>query len=222
MQRLNLGFFKQKTIWWPTLRGWLVLLLILMVLLIPLSLGLKGLYPFLAISRPVPANILLVEGWVSDNTIKEAITEFKRNSYEYLITTGIPIPRGDHLSEYHTYAELAAATCRALGFPTNHLIAAPGEFTYRDRTRQSAIAAKKSILEKGIVVKGLNVVTRDTHGRRSLLVYQRVLSAQTPVGVIAYPAEDYDPDRWWASSAGIKSVIPEALGWAYELVFGSR
>ncbi len=47
---------------------------------------------FLTPTQPCKANILVVEGWLSDSSLKAAKNEFKNNAYEYLITTGEPLP----------------------------------------------------------------------------------------------------------------------------------
>lgn len=44
---------------------------------------------YLSKSEEVNANILLVEGWVSEPVIKTAYDEFNKNGYEYIITTGL-------------------------------------------------------------------------------------------------------------------------------------
>jgi hypothetical protein len=51
----------------------------------------KYLSGYLSKSEEVNANILLVEGWVSDAVLKIAYNEFKNNDYEYIVTTGLKI-----------------------------------------------------------------------------------------------------------------------------------
>ena len=49
-------------------------------------------HDFLAISRPVVGNILVVEAWILDSSaIKEAADEFTCGHYEWLVTVGGPI-----------------------------------------------------------------------------------------------------------------------------------
>ena len=38
---------------------------------------------------------------------------------------------------------------------------------------------------------------------------------------IVVTPRDYNRERWWASSEGIKDTLTEGLGWAYELIFDS-
>ena len=47
---------------------------------------------YLSKSEHVKANILVVEGWLPDYTLKMANEEFRKNGYDYIITTGIKSP----------------------------------------------------------------------------------------------------------------------------------
>jgi hypothetical protein len=44
---------------------------------------------YLSKSEHIKANILVVEGWLPENALKMAYEEFKKNGYEYIITTGL-------------------------------------------------------------------------------------------------------------------------------------
>jgi hypothetical protein len=49
----------------------------------------KYLSSYLSKSEHVKANILVVEGWLPENSLKMAYEEFKKNGYDYIITTGL-------------------------------------------------------------------------------------------------------------------------------------
>src|SRR5437660_6987324 len=100
----------------PTLRGGLVLVVILAALT---TLAVREIHPFLAITDPLPGGYLVVEGWAPDYTLRQAFSEVHRNHYEKVLVTGGPLLWGAPLSEYKTYAEIAAATLEKLGFSTN-------------------------------------------------------------------------------------------------------
>ena len=78
-------------------------------------------HPFLAVSAPIKADALVVEGWMRDDAVKEAITEFDRGGYKILIVTGAPIAKGYYLSQYKNFAELTTATLVTLGFDKDKL-----------------------------------------------------------------------------------------------------
>ncbi len=44
---------------------------------------------YLSKSEQVSANILIVEGWLSYQTLESALNEFRKKEYEYIITTGL-------------------------------------------------------------------------------------------------------------------------------------
>ena len=47
---------------------------------------------FLAKTERVKANTLVIEGWLQVSSLKQACAEFKRNHYDYIITTGNMVP----------------------------------------------------------------------------------------------------------------------------------
>ena len=134
-----LGLARRRQCLVPTLRGWVLLALCLATLTLFVA---RELPPFLAVTDPVPGGVLVVEGWVPDYMIEEAIAEFRRNHYTKLFVTGTPIERGAPLSEYKNYAFLGAASLVRLGLSTNEVQAVPTGLTRRDRTYASGIELK--------------------------------------------------------------------------------
>lgn len=175
----------------------------------------------LSVSRPVAANILVVEGWLPDYALQQSLDEFRNGQYEYLVTAGGPLEQGYFLSGYGSYAHLAGATLKKLGLPGDRLIEAPAPETLRNRTFESVRSVRAKLNDRGIRIQGINVVSMGPHARRTRLVYQRVFGRNANVGVIAVAPRNYDPNRWWKSSEGVKSVFGEALGWVHELVLDS-
>jgi hypothetical protein len=176
----------------------------------------------LSVNKPVAANVLVVEGWMPDYGLQQSLDEFRKGQYEHLVTAGGPLEQGYFLSGYGSYAHLAGATLKKLGLPGDRLIEAPAPESLRNRTFESVRSVRAKLNDRGIRIRGINVVSIGPHTRRSRLVYQRVFGRQVNVGVIAVAPRDYDPNRWWKSSQGVKSVFGEALGWAYELVLASK
>jgi hypothetical protein len=51
------------------------------------------LFNYLSLNKPVDkANLLILEGWLYDDEVKEAIELYKQGSYPYIITTGVNTP----------------------------------------------------------------------------------------------------------------------------------
>ena len=175
-----------------------------------------ALHGFLAVSSTVDGNVVVVEGWISDHAIADGKTLFEEGDYETLVVAGCPLDRGAFLQEYKTYAGVGAATLLAMGFPESSLIVAPAGDAARNRTYHSAVAARQALGDAGIDIRGVDIVTLATHGRRSRAVYRKVFGSDAPIGVLAVPPTSYNPRRWWASSEGLKTTAIEAVAFFFE------
>jgi Ni,Fe-hydrogenase III small subunit len=211
------GLFIYQPQWTLTLKGWLLLIVVLLTLL---TIFVTQIHSFLAVQTPIKADALLVEGWVSDSVIKGAVSEYQHGQYKIIITTGLPIERGSFLSQYQNFAELTAATLIELGIPQDKIILIPTPATKINRTGMAAKTVKKCLTNSKINIKSMNIYSFDVHTRRSWLLYQKMLPNDLKVGAIAYPSDAYDPRFWWTSSAGFRSIINEALAYIYALLFG--
>lgn len=214
------GLFRRRECLVPTLRGCLVLLGILA------AIGffvVREVHPFLAVNDPVPGGYLVVEGWAPDFALRQAVEEVNRNHYEKVIVTGGPLLWGSPLSEYKTYAELAAATLGRLGLDTNKVWAVPSKLVIQDRTYAAAMALRSWLRTHHIAAARVHLMTEGTHARRSRLLYQKALGPAVTVGVTAIPVPDYDAGHWWRYSAGVRSVIDESVAYVYaRLLFHPR
>jgi len=163
----------------------------------------------------VPGGALVVEGWVPDHMLRAAIAEFKRNHYDRLFVTGLPVTQGAPLSEYKNYAFIGEASLVKLGLSTNDVQAVPTGRIIRDRTYAMALSLKHWLREHGTAPTKVTVITGGPHARRSRLMFEKAMGQGVTVGIIAIPAEDYDEVHWWHSSAGVRSVIGEAIAYVY-------
>jgi hypothetical protein len=210
--------FRRKELWVPTWYGWVLLL----ALLFGLVRGLAAIAdPFLSISRPVAATVLVVEGWLPDYAMEQAAREFREKGYQYLVVSGVPLPQGYIISGYDSFVKVAAATLLKLGVPAEKLIEAPGALVDRNRTFESAHAVRARLHELGIRVHGLNIISEGPHARRTRLVYRKAFGGESDVGVIAVRPMDYDAEHWWRTSEGAKTVFSEGIGWLMEGLFSS-
>lgn len=205
-------FIQRKEVWVLTSHGWLFFLFFCLTFILVV---LVHLYSFLAPTSPIKADVLVVEGWMGDYGLKNAIKEFEKGGYQALITTGTPLGQGHYLSEYKSTAELAAATLIALGFDRDKLVAIPAADAVINRTAASAMALREWIAQSGLNVKSINLYSSDVHTRRSWLIFKQVLAPQIQVGVIAAPPYDYNPQKWWSSSQGVRLMISETIAYLY-------
>ncbi len=186
-----------------------------LVVVIALGLGLLAIHPFLAVTAPVTAKVMVIEGWLPDYALEEAVAQYHRDGYETIYTTGGPLERGSYLSEYRTFAQAAAATLLKLGMATNTVHAVPAAPTHRNRTYESAVALREFLSSQGTVLNAINLVTEGTHARRSRLCFERALGRGMLVGVISIENRDYESDRWWRYSSGIKTIFGETMAVLY-------
>ena len=210
--RICLGLLRRRQCLVPTLRGWLLLALSLVAWH---SSACSEYGPFLAVTDSVPGGVLVVEGWVPDYMLEAAIAEFKQNHYARLFVTGIPLEQGAPLSEYTNYAYIGAAILVKLGLSTNEVQAVPTGLTRRDRTYAMALSLKHWLREHDMSPTKVNLITGGPHARRSRLMFEKALGKGVTVGVIAIPANDYDERHWWHSSQGVRTIIGEAIAYAY-------
>ena len=195
----------------------LVFLLVIVVFLIIFVV--KNIYPFLAVDSPVNSEILVVEGWLPDYALEQAMNEFNENNYSLLITTGGPLLKGYHLSEYKTEAELAASSLIELGFDEKKVIAVPAPDVIKDRTYSSACALKKWISNSNQNIKAINLFSLGAHSRRSWILFQKALGDSIVVGIISTENLSYDPEHWWKSSDGVRTVLGEMIAYIYAKFF---
>ena len=71
----------------------------------------EGVYPFLAITHRVNANILVVEGWIHEYAIRAAVKEFQSNHYQRVFTTGGPVVgTGGYINDFYDLGQCWART----------------------------------------------------------------------------------------------------------------
>ncbi|MCC3491802.1 MAG: YdcF family protein [Microcoleus sp. PH2017_29_MFU_D_A] len=209
---MRIRLIRRREMWAITWEGWVIAiagLIITMVLII------TNIHPFLAVNAPIKADIVVVEGWLPDYAVESAIAEFNKGGYRKLVTTGLPVSKGHYLAQYKNYAELTAATCIALGFDKNKVVAVPAPSVVKHRTAASAIALRDWLATSALKVDSINLYSIGTHARRSWMVFKEVLNPEIKVGIIAAESEDYNSQEWWKSSAGFRTVTGEIIAYIY-------
>ena len=167
------------------LAWWVKLLLVVTGIVVAVG-AVLGAYPFLAITQPVNADILVVEGWVHPYAIRAAMQEFKSHPYERVFTTGGPVVgRGGYVNDYQTSASVGADLLKDEGLPAELVQMVPTRVIGRDRTYSSAVALRDWFREHNLQVRSLNIVTEGAHARRTRLLFEEALGRDVKVGVIA-------------------------------------
>ena len=215
-----LGLARRRSVILPSWKGWLILMLLLASLC---GVFLKGAYPYLAPdSRHPYADVVIVEGWVSDHIVAQAKSEFDEGRCEIICTAGVDLDKGNMLLPWKDWAIVAAETLKKSGVPEDKILVASAGSQQRHRTYLGFEAAKKklAVLEIARPLK-INVISEGPHGRRSSIVARKIFGDEAIIGMILVEPQAYDPKRWWASSSGTKSILMELVASSYEIFANS-
>lgn len=167
----------------------------------------------------VPADTLVVEGWIGRKGLRAAADEFWRGGYLNIVAAG-GLTSGRWEDQPQSYAEMAANELIRLGIPRERVTVATSEKTEKYRTFESAVAVWRELRLAGIKPKGINIFTVGPHARRSLMVFTKA-NGEKKIGVIGWLPPDYQNERWWESSERSKELIEEVAGYVYEALLNS-
>lgn len=174
---------------------------------------------FLSVTKRVPADTLIVEGWIGREALPQAKQEFERGGYNRIVITG-GLTGHSWSKNRSSITATAERDLLRLGFPSDQILQAPCEDVDNQRTYESAMAAKRMMEVKGLHPKSINILSRKVHARRTHLVYRKIFSPAVKVGIISW-----DPyasqGRWWESSTRAKELLDETFGFAYEALLSS-
>ena len=170
-------------------------------------------YPFFAISKPLHGDIMVVEGWLHPEELRSALQIYRTGKYSQIVVTG------GHFA-YNTAKILVSEWQIDPGLVKVVVRDMPNGKFERDRTFNSALGLRRWLIETTQKEKKVDIVTRGHHARRSFILFQIALEGVAKAGVIAVPPYNYDPDYWYDSSAGFRSVIGEIIAYIYvKLIF---
>jgi uncharacterized SAM-binding protein YcdF (DUF218 family) len=190
--------------------------LILTILIAGVLVGaIANLYPFLAPEKPPHKGLLVVEGWIHDFALDEAVRIYRAGDYSKIICTGVPIETGSYIQAFKSYPEMTTARLIEMGIDKSDIITAISEETKKDRTLIAANAMRQYLMAYNIGETNVHLITTGPHGRRSRLLFQRALGKNYSVGVTSLEDTGYDPDHWYAYSDGVRKVIGEFIAYIY-------
>lgn len=175
-------------------------------------------HPFLAVTKRVDADILVVEGWIPDYMLPPSAHEFQQGNYSLFLVSGLlNSPQAEQAKmipePIHTASRL-----QELGIPSANVLACPATYASWRRTSKMAQAIREKIAQLGLKPKGINVITAGPHARETWVAYQHVFGEQMPVGIISIPKNNYPADRWWLSQQGLIWVPKDFIAWLKEVV----
>ena len=174
---------------------------------------------FLAPNKPSGARLLVVEGWMLSDQLDQTVDRFHDGGYERIITTGGPIESALNRFGNSSYAELTKDYLVQRGLPGNSVSAVPALASNQDRTFLTAVMVRERLTKSEPAVDALDVLSSGVHSRRSWALYRLAFGSCVRIGILAARPTIYDPDAWWTTSAGAKTVLSEALGWFWTEAF---
>lgn len=211
------GLVRRKEKWTLSWRGRLVALAAAVIFTVAFIIWI---HPFLAVTEPVDdAQYLVVEGWVPNYALEEAITEFKSKPYKMMFTVGADPLTAVNAEPGDSVAIEAYQRLKWMGMSEDLVKAVPAHIKYRNRTFESGVALRKWVEENHVPMTSFNLVTLGEHARRSRLLFEEAFQGRARVGIIAVENREYEPKRWWKYSEGVRQVIGEGIGYFYVRFF---
>ena len=214
LRALASRLFRRRVVWLPTIWGVLLCCALGAAFAATFVTHING---WLSVNEPAVgkdgrgARALIVEGWLEPPELDQVPAAFSRGHYERVITTGGPIPKSFESGTWMTYAERAAAYLRAHGLAQVPMTPVPGPASTRDRTYWTAVEVRRWAERSGARLDAVDVFSGGTHALRSRMVYRLAMGDAVEVGALAARPVNYDPSRWWTSSAGAKAVVMETV-----------
>jgi len=91
------------------------------------------------------------------------------------------------VNAYESHPQIIRNKLISFGLDSVKVVALTTKMTTINRTLVSAIAVRDWLKSSGQSVKGINVVSRGIHSRRTLLTYKKVLNKTDNIGIISLP-----------------------------------
>jgi len=207
------GFLKRRECWTLT---WLGRLTLLALVIGGCAFGVTEIHPFLSVTVRVPAQVLVIEGWMPPSAMKQAAEEFRSGGYQQAVLIR-PVIGLDNQYEFGQYiGNRMSALLVQYGVPKERLTTLfPTSAADKDRTYHASLAVKQWLAQHGFLMTSIDVASQGPHARRSRLLYQKAFGDRCKVGIIALQDLSYDPAHWWGKSAGVREVIGESIAYLY-------
>jgi uncharacterized SAM-binding protein YcdF (DUF218 family) len=176
----------------------------------------RGLCRFLAVTSPVGAPILVVEGWIPRYAYREAAAQFRQGRYRRVIVAEMLQEDADAAGDPRE--PFGREKLIKFGVPGDAVSTVPVEESDRDRTFHAAMAVKQWLEDQHLDTTSIDLITVGAHARRSRLLYEKALGSAKSVGIISIEDRRFDPDHWWRTSEGFRTTVSEAIAYLYARV----
>jgi hypothetical protein len=206
----------RRECWTFTLCGKLTIALVLSVAAVTMA---RGLYPFLAITSRMAGDVLVVEGWIRENSIDQVVREINKENYQQVLVVKDVYSAGNKWESGRYMPEYIRENLVKQGVHEERIHLVFCDVLKKDRTYCSAIAVKNWLILHNMKVNSLDVLTIGAHARRSRLLFQKAFRSDVNIGVIAAEEREHDYNHWWRSSEGVREVLFEGFAYLYAKFF---
>ena len=202
----------------PTWRTWLALL-VTAGLAIWAAAG--AWYPFLAVEETFPddgaaIDLLCVEGWSSESALDAAAEAYRSGKYARIAVTGGPTQSRERFIGFSSYAALGAHRLEQRGVSGHSIVVSEPAFADRRRTFNDIMELRRTLHLSSIEPRRVQVLSTSVHTRRTRMLYRRIFGDAVEIRARALAPEDYDPQNWWNTSDGLKSVVMETISYLFD------
>jgi hypothetical protein len=196
--------------------GWLLMIIVIAIAFFAF---LANLYPFLAPHKAPHDGVMIVEGWIHDFALADAVDMYLAGNYSKIVCTGTPIETGSYIQQFNSYPEMTADRLRKMGIPDDQIVITVADENKNDRTYLAAVAMREGIMAYNIGETNLHLVTVGPHGRRSRMLFKKTLGKDYNIGVTCLEDSSYDSEDWYKCSEGVRSVFGEFIAYTYAKFF---
>ncbi|MDF7801486.1 YdcF family protein [Pontiellaceae bacterium B1224] len=162
---------------------------------------------------------MVVEGWIHDFALDEAIILFNAGEYSQIVCTGVQIETGSYIQQFESYPEMTAARLIKMGVDPEKIIVSVADDAKKDRTYQAAVALREAFIAYNMQETDLHLITTGPHGRRSRMLFQKALGSDYNIGITCLAPASYEPKDWYKGSEGVRYVMSETLAYIYAKLF---
>ena len=176
---------------------------------------LANIHGFLAVVKPVRADVLIIESWISPDAVYST-DSLLLSDYTQCIIVGDASDRRSKEEMRKTVQKMIDEQ----NADSVQVIQLSIKSNGHPKTKSYALKVQQWLLERKMVPVGCNVLSEGAHARKSHIVFKRYLKSIAPVGVYAAPPSKYNSKRWIFSFNGWAWVILDSIKTTRAYIFG--
>lgn len=174
---------------------------------------------FLAVTKPVHSDVLVVESWFPENlAVIDAAEVIRQGHYRHVLCVALdePASRG---SSGLPVAERTARRLISLGADPQIIRVLNIPYVANKRTYTLAAAARDWLKGELPETRSINLFSINVHARKSLTLFRKAFPPDYTIGIIASNVPHYPYSRWWLSRRGIYVTVRNTFGYLYAVGF---